>query len=200
MAAQLIGIAVFVTLKDSQHTVVQGRVANVVEQTATLVLQDGASRLRRARRQKTKKKLTLPHSLLPGHWPPPTWLHHRRRSHRRHLSPAAAIRRLHAHLPSEPPARLPASPAAHSPHPCSIWSPPSSRRPACRSPRRGSGPPCACCGTPEAEANLRGPRHPELWEAACRCQPDCRGAHHTHETRARGGCEEGVYRRQERAA
>ncbi|KAB2578412.1 Enhancer of mRNA-decapping protein 3 [Lasiodiplodia theobromae] len=40
MAAQLIGIAVFVTLKDAQHTVVQGRVANVVEQTATLVLQD----------------------------------------------------------------------------------------------------------------------------------------------------------------
>lgn len=40
MAAQLIGIAVLVTLKDPQHTVVQGRVANVVEQTATLVLQD----------------------------------------------------------------------------------------------------------------------------------------------------------------
>ncbi|GME32458.1 YjeF-related protein [Neofusicoccum parvum] len=40
MAAQLIGIAVLVTLKDPQHTVVQGRVANVIEQTATLVLQD----------------------------------------------------------------------------------------------------------------------------------------------------------------
>ncbi|KAF4304104.1 YjeF-related protein [Botryosphaeria dothidea] len=40
MAAQLIGIAVLVTLKDPQQTVVQGRVANVIEQTATLVLQD----------------------------------------------------------------------------------------------------------------------------------------------------------------
>lgn len=45
MAAQLIGIAVLVTLKDPQQTVVQGRVANVIEQTATLVLQDGASPL-----------------------------------------------------------------------------------------------------------------------------------------------------------
>ncbi|OJD34253.1 uncharacterized protein BKCO1_2400053 [Diplodia corticola] len=40
MAAQLIGIAVLVTLKDTHHTVVQGRVANVLERSATLVLQD----------------------------------------------------------------------------------------------------------------------------------------------------------------
>ncbi|KAL0254615.1 enhancer of mRNA decapping [Diplodia seriata] len=40
MAAQLIGIAVLVTLKDPQQTVVHGRVANVIEQSATLVLQD----------------------------------------------------------------------------------------------------------------------------------------------------------------
>ncbi|KAK7530497.1 YjeF N-terminal domain-containing protein [Phyllosticta citricarpa] len=40
MSATLIGINVLVTLKQPPNTVVQGIVANVVEQTATLVLQD----------------------------------------------------------------------------------------------------------------------------------------------------------------
>lgn len=41
MTTALIGINVLVTLKQPPNTVVQGVVANVIEQTATLVLQDG---------------------------------------------------------------------------------------------------------------------------------------------------------------
>jgi hypothetical protein len=86
MAPSLIGISVAVTLQNPPNTIVQGTVAAVNSQTATLTLQNGTFLLMALAQTYTDTFA----SFLSGFWPPPQFVSCRRARDRGHKSQCCA--------------------------------------------------------------------------------------------------------------